>query len=857
MHQYDAIQLYDLGFGPRLVPVTHPDCEIAPTSRIRAKDKGKAPGMLTPSGWAGVDVNNVKFRCPDYATAKLWHEGWNANVGLVAGDGFVIIDNDQGREFSQILQRLLTNPLRRYVLDPKHERDGFLVRVLDFIGEGAEVANREMLFRKGTLAAKLSILARGKQAVIAGVHPGTRSPYAWDRELEGPDQVPTLSERQFEIVLDKFVTQVADLGWVRDRPNGPVSAPVSATTVVSAVSPHPITPSLGHNHPPSDILLEAQSLLAEIPNRDLGPNDVSSSVDDWLDDYANWVSVAYALIAFLGPQAHSPEARDLWITWSDGRSQTAQTSESVWRSALAQSPRFGGAGLIKLVRSLVRQTPDFPDIDPDDPMFAPDPDEAPKSGSSTPIWDQLRARWAFSMRHGFIDMRTGRVYSKQAFNDGCTQLADALRRELNIPKKARLTVAGMFLRQPDYVGVFDITYAPGDPRFVPSIDPALPSFNRWKDSVSLGVLVHEAQIQKWIDHLVFVLGSRAECDRFLRWCAFVVQNPRLKPNWHFLVISDAGLGKDTMTAPMKIAVGSGNYIDILSYALSNEFNPWIEHKLIIVGEIAQTRTGINSPTEVNNRLKPLLAAPPSNLTVNRKNQQQYEIPNRCAVILFSNSQNPLHLERFSRRVHVINRLGALVRGANYYEDMHRWLEAGGADLCAAYLRAYPLSEAEKREFSAAAPDTTDKTELESQNLHPQQAALEELIDDARAGIKDGTPWNLVANTDELAAMIKAKGVLHPSPQNIRTWLMDMERRGTGVRRCRIDPRKPSECAVVGNNQHSGRLWLLADTTADGRLWGSLTATEIIALWKNLPPPKSASVTRLPRASFPDDQEEPV
>ena len=741
--------------------------------------------------------------------------------------------------------------------DPKHERDAFLVRVLDFVGDGAEIANREMLFRKGAVLAKLSVLARGKQAVIAGVHPGTRTPYVWSRELEGPDQVPMLSEGQFETLVRNLIIALADLGWILDRP-APVSAPVSAPKAVPPVPLNPTLPGLGHNHPPSDLLSEAQSLLEEIPNRDPEPNDTRTSVDDWLDDYANWVSVAYALIAFLGPHAHTPEALSLWITWSDGRSQPSQTSESVWRSALAQPSRFQALGLIKLVRSLVRQTPEFPDLDPNDPMLAAEPEEkAPERGSSTPLWDEMRARWAFSKPQGFIDMQTGRVCSKQAFTDSHTNIADALRRELGVPKRARLTVAGMFLRQPDRVEVFDVTYAPGDPRFVPSLDPVLSSFNRWKDGVSSMILVHEAQIQKWIDHLVFVLGSRAECERFLRWCAFVVQNPRLKPNWHFLVISDAGLGKDTMIAPMKIAVGSNNYIDILSYALSNEFNPWIEHKLIIVGEVAQTKTGLNSPTEVNNRLKPLLAAPPSMLTVNNKNQPQYEIPNRCAVILFSNSQNPLHLERFSRRVHVINRLGALMRGADYYEDMHQWLEGGGAGLCAAYLRAYPLTDAEKREFSVAAPDTSDKIELESQNLHPQQAALEELIEDARAGIKDNTPWTLVATADELAQMIKSRGAFYPSSQNVRGWLSDMERRKTGVRRLRIDPAKPHLCGVVATSQHAGRLWLLADTTADGRLWASLTTTEIVALWKNLPPPKSASVTRHPRASFPDDQEEPV
>ena len=42
------------------------------------------------------------------------------------------------------------------------------------------------------------MLASGKQAVIAGVHPGTRSPYAWSRALEGLDQIPVMSVDKFE-----------------------------------------------------------------------------------------------------------------------------------------------------------------------------------------------------------------------------------------------------------------------------------------------------------------------------------------------------------------------------------------------------------------------------------------------------------------------------------------------------------------------------------------------------------------------------------------------------------------------------------------------------------------------------------
>src|SRR4249919_3154787 len=99
----------------------------------------------------------------------------------------------------------------------------------------------------------------------------------------------------------------------------------------------------------------------------------------------------------------------------------------------------------------------------------------------------MRDRWAYSKAQGFVDMLTGRTCSKQAFADSHAYLSKALRRELGLSKDMT-SVASMFLRQPDHVEVFDITYAPGDPMLTPSRDPAMPSFNHWKATTSVSAL---------------------------------------------------------------------------------------------------------------------------------------------------------------------------------------------------------------------------------------------------------------------------------------------------------------------------------------------------------------------------------
>jgi hypothetical protein len=466
------------------------------------------------------------------------------------------------------------------------------------------------------------------------------------------------------------------------------------------------------------------------------------------------------------------------------------------------------------------------------------------------------------MNHGFVDTMTNIIASRQDFADGYAYLARALHAELNpgVHRRGKIpNVAEQFLLQPDRVEVLDITYAPGDPKMLSSIDPAKPKYNRWKPTTATpDTSVAEADIKPWLDHLLFILGSIHERDRFLRWCAFVAQHPARKPNWHYLIIAVQGLGKDTMVAPIKLAVGAGNWCEDLIYELGKEFNDFVEHKFLIVGETSQPKTGFISAHDYSNRLKPILAQPPDELSINRKYQTKYSIPNRCAVILFSNEDNPLYLERGQRRVHVVNRKAQKAGELDYYWALHDWLRKGGVEKAASFLLAYPLAEVATREFiGGVAPESDDKTKLENTNINSHQSALEDVIRDIRDGIVDDrTPKVPVASAEELAGFIEARGFRNrPTPQQMRNWLIDMEEQGKGVKRLKINPKEPHLCGVVSDGKHSGRLWLLALTAPGGVEWSTLTIAQIIAMWKNLPMPSSATILTFPDSG--DSGEEPV
>jgi hypothetical protein len=851
---YDAIQLYDLDFGPRLVPVTSPGAVIAPGCRIRQKDRGKAPGRKTVNAdWVGVDVNDVKQRCHDYQTAVVWKDQWDANVGFVVGDGYVVFDNDQGAEVSRILRTLLPLALRRYVLDPKHSRDAFLVRVVD--GDTMEpevIDNRTLVFYRNTGKAEVQILARSKQFVVAGVHPGTGAPYVWERELEGLDAIPCITRKDFDETINFLMLECKKIGWEPVSPalvltprlvSGPVSGPVLANAFDASIGR-----AIDSDE---EVFTEAERLLSLFPNRDTIPaGGAPNVIDDFLGPHENWVKVGYALAAFLGPRMRmTPRAQVIWETWSDTNHVQYPSNQSsiTWKSIIKQDLKFSSHALQDLIGGFVTElypSPYFPDVDPADL-----PPDSPRK-----IWDELRPRWAYCKRQkGFVDTIVGDVVAVETVIAAEAWLAKALYKELGLKTKAQFpNIVSAIMLQRDRLEVFNVAYAPGDPPLIPSPDPKLMIFNRWRGYQNAIADPAEAEIAPWLDHLSFVLGTDAERDRFLRWCAFVVQHPRLKPNWHYLIISIAGLGKDLMIRPLQRAVGEGNCKTILSFTLGEGFNGWAEHKLVVIGETF--RPGSRDAHETSNRLKPILASPPDTITINNKYIRPYEIANRCGVVMFSNDANPLYIERGDRRVHVVNRLGAPVRDMIYYANLFDWMKGGGADLCVGYLFHMKLTPADVREFEGGvAPLTTDKLELERQNLPPGRVALEQVIQDARNSVS-GAP-GLVVRVKDLLAPIHEQGCRNVTATQIQSWLMDMEVHKMGVRRCRIDPAHPGQCGVVGGRINgvvrTERLWVLADLTSDGRDWQRLSGAEIISIWLGQPAPPSAAVYQFP------EKEEPV
>ena len=288
-----TLELFDAGLGSRLISVTAPDGIIALNSSLKPENLGKAPGRLGPAGWTGFDLNNPKFRCRDHATVKLW-ASWNANTGFVTGDGYVVFDNDEGEDLDRIIERECRKAagpeialLRRFVRDPNHKRSAFVFRVLDFVGDPATVGNQTLKFKRNGKKTELQVLAPGKQFVIAGMHPGTRSPYVLSRRVSSISDIPVVSADPVRPDHQWSASpEMKAIGW--ELTSGSASATTARTKTRG-----------GTTWTPDGDLEEVVWILERLPNRDGG----TTPLDDYLDDPVNYWNILLRHPRRAGPHA--------------------------------------------------------------------------------------------------------------------------------------------------------------------------------------------------------------------------------------------------------------------------------------------------------------------------------------------------------------------------------------------------------------------------------------------------------------------------------------------------------------------------------------------------------------------------
>jgi hypothetical protein len=316
--------------------------------------------------------------------------------------------------------------------------------------------------------------------------------------------------------------------------------------------------------------------------------------------------------------------------------------------------------------------------------------------------------------------------------------------------------------------VEQMTWAPGEPQIIKDklmvVDgwitkKGAAAFNLYQPPPSLPPWADPARAGRWIDH-----GARLYPDDFDHICRYFAhrkQHPQVKINHALLLGGEPGIGKDTLVAPLRFAVGPGNFRSVSPVVMMGRFNSFNRAVVLQINEVRDL--GEVNRFTFYEHLKTYCAAPPDALLTDEKNRPEYYVLNTCGVIMLTNYKvGGVYLPADDRRTYVAWSLKkATDYPAGHWVEFWKWLDDGGAVHVAAYLQTLDISN-----FDPKAPPlrTPAFWEIVNSNRSTDEAELSDIFDAL------GKPAAVTIDS-----VIEKASDLHMS--SLAEWMKDRKNRG--------------------------------------------------------------------------------
>lgn len=290
-----------------------------------------------------------------------------------------------------------------------------------------------------------------------------------------------------------------------------------------------------------------------------------------------------------------------------------------------------------------------------------------------------------------------------------------------------------------------VTYAPGED--ILCAREGLVYGNRWRDARPAATA---GDVSMWLAHAERMIPDDAERAHVLDVMAYKIQHPNRKINHAVLHGGNPGSGKDTLWAPFFWAVGGDSLANVKKLDNKDLSTAWgyhLECEVLIINELRQPEASDRRALE--NSLKPVIAAPPEYLTIQRKGLAPYESVNRLQVVAFSNERMAITIPSNDRRWFVIWS-DAVCMDPTASGRIWAWYKSGGLASVAAWLMARDVSAFNP---GAAPPMTEAKAIMVESGMSGAESFLVELmrarVGEFASGVMGG-PWQGVC--DRLGGM---------------------------------------------------------------------------------------------------------
>ena len=294
-----------------------------------------------------------------------------------------------------------------------------------------------------------------------------------------------------------------------------------------------------------------------------------------------------------------------------------------------------------MVADTIRPTEAFPDV------AATVVAEVERKEASRVERSQWYERFAYVLADdNFFDMQTRTELSRASFNAvfrhvGCQSVHGGRRIEASVAfDEGRQARGGRLLA--------GVTYAAGDSVLVARDGDVYG--NRWVNARPDLSNVAPGDVSPWLAHVEKLLPDLEEREHVLNVMAYKLQNPRIKINHAVLHGGDEGCGKDSMWAPFIWSVCGPDLKNrglVDGKSIGSRWGYALESEILILNELKETDA--SERRALANSLKPIIAAPPDTLPIERKGLHPYDMVNRLLVLAFTNHSVPITLETQDRR----------------------------------------------------------------------------------------------------------------------------------------------------------------------------------------------------------------
>ena len=290
--------------------------------------------------------------------------------------------------------------------------------------------------------------------------------------------------------------------------------------------------------------------------------------------------------------------------------------------------------------------------------------------------------------------------------------------------------------------------------------------NRWIDArPDLAGVARGADVTPWLNHVNLLVPDAEEREHVLDVMAYKVQNPAVKINHAVLHGGDEGCGKDSMWAPFLWAVCGPNLRNrglVDADGINSRWGYALESEVLILNELKEPEA--SQRRALSNKLKPIIAAPPDTLTIERKGLHPYDMVNRLLVLAFTNDPVPITLPSQDRRWFCLwSYAPRMTKPAA--AALWRWYEKeGGFQAVARWLHDRDVSAFNPK---AMPPWTDYRTRLiENGRSMAESYIVEQILQPSRefAGGVVAGPWHKLAHTLQQGApggvKIPTAAILH-------------------------------------------------------------------------------------------------